>query len=77
MRHRLMILCFIIFVLFILYGQRISISGNVKDKNGDPLIGVTVQVKGTNSGTITDFDGNYLLLMYPKSRFWHSLILEW
>ena len=61
MRHRLMILCFIIFCPFILYGQRISISGNVKDKNGDPLIGVTVQVKGTNSGTITDFDGNYLL----------------
>lgn len=56
-----MILCFIIFCPFILYGQRISISGNVKDKNGDPLIGVTVQVKGTNSGTITDFDGNYLL----------------
>ena len=65
------------FCPFILYGQRISISGNVKDKNGDPLIGVTVQVKGTNSGTITDFDGNYLLPNVSKSRFWHSLILEW
>lgn len=34
MRHRLMILCFIIFCPFILYGQNNSISDNVKDKNG-------------------------------------------
>jgi len=35
------------------------ISGNVKDENGEPMIGVTVSVKGTTIGTITDAQGNY------------------
>ena len=38
-----------------------TISGNVKDQNGEPLLGVTVMLKGTSQGTATDFDGNYVL----------------
>ena len=38
-----------------------NISGTVVDTNGEPLIGVNVSVKGTTTGTITDFDGNYTL----------------
>lgn len=34
-------------------------TGVVKDSNGEPLIGVTVKVKGTNRGTVTDLNGNY------------------
>ncbi len=36
-----------------------TVSGNVKDVTGDPLIGVSVIVKGTAIGTVTDFDGNF------------------
>lgn len=37
-----------------------TITGKVTSAaNGDPLIGVNVIVKGTSTGTITDFDGNY------------------
>ncbi len=36
-----------------------TISGSVKDASGLPLIGATVQLKGTNTGTITDVEGNY------------------
>lgn len=36
-----------------------SISGNVRDKGGNPLQGVTVRVKSTTIGTITDDNGNY------------------
>ncbi len=36
-----------------------SISGTVLDQNNLPLAGVNVIVKGTNVGTLTDFDGNY------------------
>ncbi len=39
--------------------QSISVSGNVTDEKGVPLPGVTVVVKGTTNGTITDVDGNY------------------
>jgi TonB-linked SusC/RagA family outer membrane protein len=41
--------------------QQNGISGSVKDKNGDPIPGVSVIVKGTNNGTITDNNGNFQL----------------
>lgn len=37
------------------------IKGNVTDSSGEPLIGVSVSVKGTTTGTVTDMDGNYTL----------------
>lgn len=36
-----------------------TIKGVVTDEGGEPLIGVSVLVKGTTTGTITDMDGNY------------------
>ncbi len=36
-------------------------TGTVLDETGEPLIGVSVQVKGTTTGTITDFDGKFSL----------------
>ncbi|WP_298488197.1 TonB-dependent receptor [uncultured Maribacter sp.] len=44
--------------LAISVNQGQTISGNVSDAEG-PLAGVTVMIKGTTSGTSTDFDGNY------------------
>ncbi len=38
-----------------------TVSGSVKDEQGFPLPGVTVVIKGTTNGTVTDFDGNYSL----------------
>ena len=37
------------------------VEGTVKDEKGEPIIGATVMVKGTNTGTITDFDGKFSL----------------
>ena len=37
----------------------VSVSGKVIDKTGTPLPGVTVVIKGTTSGTITNADGNF------------------
>lgn len=39
----------------------ISVSGTVKDAKGEPLIGVSVLVKGTTNGTVTDLDGKFSL----------------
>lgn len=36
-----------------------SIAGTVTDENGDPVIGATVRVKGSNNGVITDMDGRF------------------
>ncbi|WP_299576747.1 carboxypeptidase-like regulatory domain-containing protein [uncultured Sunxiuqinia sp.] len=41
--------------------QERTIAGTVSDQGGEPLPGVTVMVKGTSDGTITDFDGKYTL----------------
>lgn len=39
-----------------------TVTGTVTDaENGDPLIGASVLVTGTSTGTVTDFDGNYSL----------------
>jgi len=55
-------LLFLLFATFnFAYGQ-VTVSGTVTDKeDNSPLIGVTVSIVGTSSGTITDIDGNYSL----------------
>ena len=44
-----------------LYAQNTTLKGVIVDETDTPLIGATVQVKGTSTGSITDFDGNYTL----------------
>ena len=43
------------------FAQQIAVKGMVKDATGEPVIGANVVVKGTTTGTITDFDGNFQL----------------
>ena len=45
--------------------QSLKVSGRVTDSSGSLLPGVTVVVKGTTTGTITDADGNYSLTNVP------------
>lgn len=40
-------------------GSAGTISGNVKDSQGETIIGASVVVKGTTTGTVTDLDGNF------------------
>ncbi len=41
--------------------QTIKVSGQVVDQDGEPLIGATVRVKGAQTGSVTDLDGNFQL----------------
>lgn len=47
--------------LFYLLWQGKTIKGQILDETGESMIGVSVLVKGTTIGTVTDFDGNYTL----------------
>ena len=42
-------------------GKEQKITGQIIDETGEPLIGVNVLVKGSSTGVITDFDGNYTI----------------
>ena len=41
--------------------RAMDVSGLVTDAQGEPMIGVSVMVEGTTTGTITDYEGQYLL----------------
>ena len=43
------------------FAQSMTVKGIVKDETGLGIIGASVQVKGTTTGAITDFDGNFTL----------------
>ncbi len=47
---------------------QVNVTGNVKEaKSGEPIIGATVMIQGTSTGTVTDFDGNFSLTA-PDSK---------
>ncbi|ATA68039.1 SusC/RagA family TonB-linked outer membrane protein [Capnocytophaga cynodegmi] len=50
---------FFFLALQIALAQEKTITGVVKDEQGEPLPGITVTIKGTTKGVATDFDGNY------------------
>ena len=54
---------FLFFAVFAVatYAQNGNITGTVKDANDEPLIGVSVVIKGTATGVVTDLDGNFSL----------------
>ena len=38
-----------------------AVTGKVTDENGDCIPGANIIIKGTRTGSVTDFDGNYSL----------------
>lgn len=58
-----------------LYAQQVKLTGNVTSASDkEPMIGVTIMVKGTPTGTVTDFDGNYSLEVPSNSTIIFSMI---
>ncbi len=58
MKRRVLILFFGLCLSIATFAQ-VQVRGNVTDSKGAPIPGVTVLVKGTQQGVITDIDGNY------------------
>lgn len=58
MKKLALVLLLVLSAVSLTLAQR-TISGQVIDESGESLIGATVLVKGTTTGTVTDIDGNY------------------
>lgn len=50
-----------------IFAQNITVRGRVTDASNEPLIGVTVRIEGTSTGTITDMDGNFTFSNIPSN----------
>lgn len=48
-----------------LFAQNLTLRGKITDNHNEPLIGVTVQLRGTTIGTITDLNGDFTLSDIP------------
>ena len=59
--HANTFLCLFLLSASFVFSQQRNVSGSVTDDQGVPLPGATVIVQETNSGTTTDFDGNYTI----------------
>lgn len=62
----------ILMIVFLCWGMNIwsqnsAVKGIVKDQTGEPLIGVTVQVKGASTATLTDVNGIFTLQASPNA----------
>lgn len=58
MKKLSLVLTLVLFGVATMFAQR-TVTGTVTDEGGEALIGASVLVKGTTSGTVTDIDGSY------------------
>ena len=61
MKKLLLLLIVLSFGILSVFAQTRKISGNVTDESGAPIPGVSVTVKGTTTGTVTNPDGEFSL----------------
>ena len=72
--------CIIFFMLLgleqLIYAQQqtVMIKGMIVDENNEPIIGATILEKGTNNGTISDYNGNFILNVNPESTIQISYV---
>jgi len=64
----------LIFSVAFLQAQEMMVKGKVHDNEGETLPGVSVVVKGTTHGTVTDIDGNYALAVTSGSTLIFSYV---
>jgi len=66
MKKRILLLAIVCIAFFSVNAQR-EVTGRVTDANGAPLVGVSVNIKGTSKGTATGPDGSFRLLAAPDN----------
>ena len=56
------------------FAQSTTVTGQVKDASGEPVIGASVLINGTSNGTVTDLDGNFSVNVQPGATLTISYI---
>ncbi len=56
-QKNILVLVLLLFITSFAFSQQVS--GSITDENSEPMLGVSVIVKGTSVGAVTDFDGKY------------------
>ncbi len=74
MKLRLFYLFIMILCAGIVQAQRITVTGRVTDDSGSTIPGASVVLKGTNTGSFTDMDGNYSLNVQMNDTLVFSFI---
>jgi len=67
MKRLSLVLSMVLFAIGIMMAQR-TVTGVITDDSGEPLIGASILVKGTPTGTVTDIDGSYSLTVPEGSN---------
>lgn len=66
---RFSILFFVLLLSVSAFSQKVSISGEVIDKQNEPVIGATVKEHGTTNGVVTDIDGKFSIQVGKNAVF--------
>jgi TonB-linked SusC/RagA family outer membrane protein len=74
MKNKLILWGLLCFMSFSAFGQNIQINGMIRSESGEELPGVTVRVKDTNTGTVTDPNGRFTLSAPANSTLMFSFI---
>jgi len=61
MKRKLMMFLSLFFLGIGIITAQTQVRGTVVDDAGEPVIGATIQIQGTSQGTVTDYDGNFVL----------------
>ena len=73
MKKRFLLLAIVCIAFFSVNAQR-EVTGRVTDANGAPLVGVSVNIKGTSKGTATGPDGSFKLSAAPDNVIVFTII---
>ncbi|WP_163175848.1 SusC/RagA family TonB-linked outer membrane protein [Bacteroides sp. 51] len=75
MKSRILYTILFLFICTVALAQEMrEVSGVISDSNGEPVIGCSVLQKGTNNGTMTDFNGWYRIIVPLGSKVQFSYI---
>lgn len=75
MKSKFLALITMLFMGMSVYAQTITVNGNVtSEDDGEPIIGASILVQGTQNGTVTDLDGNFTL---PNVKSGATLVVSY